>query len=169
MDSKKVILVLTLRPTLDKGPGSHFLGTNLDWFVANWILELDCTLVPSLILGSLKSGALHLGLFFGWNQLIFHPKQVPCRCSLNLPLFGFGSLFKGLGTNLKLLTNKIVWIHRVLDPRVKSPLNLIEDQSRSGSSLVLLPILSQVRNWDLYVIGNTFLVLSRPSDVPFVS
>jgi hypothetical protein len=33
-------------------PGSNFLGTNLDWFEANWILGLDCTLVPSLILGS---------------------------------------------------------------------------------------------------------------------
>jgi hypothetical protein len=41
-----------LRPTLDEGPGSNFLGTNLDWFEANWILELDYTLVPSPILGS---------------------------------------------------------------------------------------------------------------------
>ncbi len=40
------------RPTLDEGPGSNLLGTNLDWFEANWILELDYTLVPSLILGS---------------------------------------------------------------------------------------------------------------------
>jgi hypothetical protein len=39
-------------PTLEEGPGSNFLGTNLDWFEANWILELDSTLVPSLILGS---------------------------------------------------------------------------------------------------------------------
>ncbi len=38
--------------TLDKGPGSNFLGTIWDWFEANWILELDYTLVPSLILGS---------------------------------------------------------------------------------------------------------------------
>jgi hypothetical protein len=38
--------------TLDEGPGSNFLGTNLDWFEANWILELNYTLVPSLILGS---------------------------------------------------------------------------------------------------------------------
>jgi hypothetical protein len=30
-----------IRPTLDQGPGSNFLGTNLDWFEANWILELD--------------------------------------------------------------------------------------------------------------------------------
>jgi hypothetical protein len=69
---------------------------------------LDRTLVPSLILGSPKSGALLLGLFFGLNQLIFPPKQVPCRFSLNLPLFGLGPSFKGLGTNLKLLTDKIV-------------------------------------------------------------
>jgi hypothetical protein len=39
-------------PALDQGPESNFLGTNLDWFEANWILELDYTLVPSLILGS---------------------------------------------------------------------------------------------------------------------
>jgi len=45
--------------------------------------------------------------FFGPNQLLFPPKQVPCRFSLNLPLFGLGPLSKGLGTNLKLLTNKI--------------------------------------------------------------
>jgi len=47
-------------------------------------------LVPSLILGSSKSGALLLALFFSQNQLIFPPKQVPCRFSLNLPLFGLG-------------------------------------------------------------------------------
>jgi hypothetical protein len=38
--------------TLDEGPGCNFLGTNLDSFEANWILELDYILVPSLILGS---------------------------------------------------------------------------------------------------------------------
>jgi hypothetical protein len=43
---------LYLRPTLDEGPGSNFLGNNLDWFEANWILELECTLIPSRILGS---------------------------------------------------------------------------------------------------------------------
>jgi hypothetical protein len=41
-----------LRHTLDEGPRSKFLGTNLDRFEANWILELDYTLVPSLILDS---------------------------------------------------------------------------------------------------------------------
>jgi len=48
-----------------------------------------------------------LALFFGLNQLIFFPKQVSFRFSLNLPLFCFGPWFKGLVMNLKLLTNKI--------------------------------------------------------------
>jgi len=35
------------RPTLgDLGTGSNFLGTNLDWFEVNWILELDLYLGP---------------------------------------------------------------------------------------------------------------------------
>jgi hypothetical protein len=106
----------TLRPTLDKGPGSNFLGTNLDWFDANWILELDSTLVPSLTLGSPNQElALLLALFFGTSQLIFPPKQVPCRFSVNLPFFGLGPSSKGLGTNLKLSTNKVAWIHCSLD------------------------------------------------------
>jgi hypothetical protein len=63
--------------------------------------------VPSLILGSPSQELSFLALFFGLNQLIFPPKQVPCRFSLKLPLFGLGRLLKGLGTNLKLLTNKI--------------------------------------------------------------
>ncbi len=114
-----------LRHTLDEGPRSNFLGTNLDWFEANWILESDCTLVPSLILGS-PNQELSLALFFGPNQLIFPPKQVPCRFCLNLPLFDLGPLSKGLGTNLKLSTNKIAWIHWSLDlgPSSKVALSL---------------------------------------------
>jgi hypothetical protein len=110
----------TLRPTLDEGPGSNFLGTNLDSFEANWILELDYTMVPSLILGSPNQELS----FFGSKPIIFLPKQVPCRFSLNLPLLGLGPLSKGLGTKLKLLgTNKIAWIHWSLDlegPRLRS-------------------------------------------------
>jgi hypothetical protein len=54
-------------------------------------------------------------VFLGPNQLIFSPKQVPCRFSLNLPHLGLGPLSKGLGTKLKLSTNKIAWIHWSLD------------------------------------------------------
>ncbi len=51
----------------------------------------------------------------GWNQFIFPPKQVSCSFCLNLSFFGLGPLSKGLGTNLKLSTNKISWIHWSLD------------------------------------------------------
>jgi hypothetical protein len=47
------------------------------------------------------------GTVFWSKPMDFPSKQVPCSFSLNLPLFGLGPLFKGLGTNLKLLTNKI--------------------------------------------------------------
>jgi hypothetical protein len=49
------VYVFTLRPTLDEGPRSNFLGTNLNSFEAK-IESLSWTrvgtLVPSLILGS---------------------------------------------------------------------------------------------------------------------
>ncbi len=50
-----------------------------------------------------------------------------CRFSLNLPLFGLGPSSKDLGTNLKLSTNKIVWIHWSLDlePLSKVTLNWV--------------------------------------------
>ncbi len=67
--------------------------------------------MPSLIFAFPKTGALLL-LVFLKN---FRPKQVPCRFSLSLPLFGLGPSSKGLGTNLKLPTNKIAWIHWSLD------------------------------------------------------
>ncbi len=72
------------------------------------------SLAWSLVL-QIRSSPLIEHCFFGPNQLIFPPKQVPCRFSLNLPLFGLGPSFKGLGTNLKLSTNKIAWIHWSLD------------------------------------------------------
>ncbi len=75
-----------------------------------------------------KSGALLLALLFGPNQLIFPPKQVPCRFSLNLSLFGLGPSSKGLCTNLKLSTNNFVWIHWSLDlgPLSKVALKLLK-------------------------------------------
>ncbi len=48
-----------------------------------------------------------LRLILGSPNKELSPKQVTCRFSLNLPLFGLGPSSKGLGTNLKLLTNKI--------------------------------------------------------------
>jgi hypothetical protein len=53
----------------------------------------------------------HPQLVHWWLLVHSSPKQVPCRFSLNLPLFGLGPSSKDFGTNLKLLTNKIAWIH----------------------------------------------------------
>jgi hypothetical protein len=47
---------------------SSFLGTNLDRFEPNWILELDCTLVPSLILGSSNQKLSFSHCFLVWNN-----------------------------------------------------------------------------------------------------
>jgi hypothetical protein len=120
-----ILLPIGLRPPLDQGRGSNFLATNLDWFEANWILESDHTWVPRTIPGSPNQELSILALFFDPNQLIFPPKLVPCRFSLNLPLFGLGPSSIGLGINLKLSTNKIAWIHWSLDlgPSSKVALN----------------------------------------------
>jgi len=48
---------------LDMGPGSKFVETNLDSFEANWILELEPALDPSLRLGSSNHGLTFLVLF----------------------------------------------------------------------------------------------------------
>jgi len=67
-----------------------------------------------------------VALDFTWvsTQLLKCKLGVPCRFSLNLPLFGLGPSFKGLGTNLKLSTNKIVWIHWSLDLGLSSKVTL---------------------------------------------
>jgi len=109
-----------LGPTLDEGPGSNFLGTNLDSCEANWILELECTRVLSLILGSPNQELSFNHCLLVWTNWFF--LQHRCHISLNLPLFGLGPSSKGLGTNSKLSTNKIAWIHWSLDLRLKLPL-----------------------------------------------
>jgi hypothetical protein len=63
-----------LRPTLDEGPGSNFLGTNLDSFEANWNLELDDTLVPSLISGSPNQELSFFSTVF-WSEPIDFPSK----------------------------------------------------------------------------------------------
>jgi hypothetical protein len=53
----------TFMPTFDEGPWSKFLGTNLDSFQVNWILEFDPTLDPSLHLGSRNHHELSFEVF----------------------------------------------------------------------------------------------------------
>jgi hypothetical protein len=69
-----------LRTTLDEDRGSNFLGTNLDWFEANWILELDCTLVPSLILSSPNQELSFLHCFLVWTNWF----SLQSRCYVGL-------------------------------------------------------------------------------------
>jgi len=101
-----------LRPTLHQGPGSNFLGTNLDWFEANWILSwtVRWSLAWLLVLQIKNSPS---SIVFWFEPIDFLSKTG--RFNFNLPLFGLGPSFKGLGTNLKLWTNKIAWIHWSLD------------------------------------------------------
>jgi hypothetical protein len=87
------------------GSRSKFTWTNLDPFEANWILELDLALFGFWFF---KWWTFFLGLFFGPHQLIFPPKEVPCRFSFNLPPFSLGPSSKALGSNWKLSTNKII-------------------------------------------------------------
>jgi hypothetical protein len=89
---------------------------------ANWILELN----SSSLLASWfsKSWAL-LGshFFLGSKPIDFPSKMVPCRFSLNLPIFGRGPSFKGHGSNLWLSSNRIALFHWTLD--LGQVLNLI--------------------------------------------
>jgi len=95
--------------------GSSFLGTNLDRFEPNWILELDCTLVPSLILGSSNQKLSFSHCFLVWNNRF----SLQNSCHIDLAsiwnFFGLWPSFKGVRNNLKLSTNKIAWIHWTLD------------------------------------------------------
>ncbi len=107
--------VLWLRPTLEECLRSSFLRTNLDWFEANWILVLDCMLVLSLIIGSPNQelSLQHcLSVWTNWFSL-------ENRCHVGLAsichFLVLDSRLKALGTNLKLSTNKIAWIHSSLD------------------------------------------------------
>jgi hypothetical protein len=64
------------------GPGSKFLGTNLDPFEASWILELYHALDPSLHLGS-PNHELSFELIFKSSKPVDFPLKI-------VPLFGLG-------------------------------------------------------------------------------
>jgi len=98
------------------GLGSKYWGTNLDSFEANWTFELDLALNPSLHFGSSNHEFSFWAFFWGLNQLIFPSKSLQCKFSLDLPLFGLGPSFKGLGSNyLWLSSNRIALFHWTLD------------------------------------------------------
>ncbi len=104
-----------------------------------WVGPLDLWSLAWFLILQIK--ALLLALFFGLNQLIFAPKQVPCRFSLNLPLFGLGPSSTGLGTHSKLSTNNIAWIHWCLGlgPSSKVALSLLP---KLVEKVVWVPLIS---------------------------
>jgi hypothetical protein len=107
------------------GPGFKFLGIKLDSFEANWILEMEPALNPSLNLGSPK---LELSFeHFFWkleNWLIFPAKWCLCRFSHNLPQFCLGPSSKGHESNLWLSAIRNSLFHRTLDLRPSSKMTL---------------------------------------------
>jgi hypothetical protein len=97
------------------GSKVQIYGNQLDSFETNWILELDLVLEDSLCLGS-SNHELSLLVFFFWCKLIYFPfEMVPCKFSLDLPLFGLGISSKGRGSNLWLSPDRIT-----LDPRPRT-------------------------------------------------
>jgi hypothetical protein len=81
---KNILLLIQLRPTIDGGPVSKLLGTNLDSFEAIWILELDHALDPSLHLGSSNHEPSFLALVFGSEPIDFPSKMVPCTFCISI-------------------------------------------------------------------------------------
>jgi hypothetical protein len=68
------------------------------------------TLDPRLHFGSLNH-ELSFKLFFWFRPIGFPSKMMPRTLNHNLICVGPGSLFKGLGTNLKFLNNRTTWFH----------------------------------------------------------
>jgi hypothetical protein len=104
---------------------------NLDTFEANWVLELDPALDPSLHLGSSNSELSFFNsfIYLFWFESIDFPSKMVWRCkfSLNLPLLGLGPSSKGLGSNLLWLSShRIALFHWTLDlePSSKVALNI---------------------------------------------
>jgi hypothetical protein len=116
-------------PTLDACLGSKFLGTNLDSFEANGILELlDHALDLSLVLQIMSSPFELFFLFFGSEPIDFHSKMVPCRFSLNFATFWSFTL------NLK-ATGPIYGFHPIGLLYFIGPLSLMYSGSKVGATL----------------------------------
>ncbi len=79
---------------------------------------------PSLHLGS-PNHELSFELFVFWSKPIHFPsKMVPCRFSLDLPLFGLGPSSKGHGFNLWHSSNRIPLFHLTLNLKHSSKVAL---------------------------------------------
>jgi hypothetical protein len=119
-----------LRPTLDGGPASKFLGMNLNSLSWTLPMTLACILVLQ-IMGS------PFWLFFFLSKPINFPfKMVTCRFSLGFPLFGLGLSSKGYGCNLWLSSNTIALFHWTLNLGARSKVTLNQQLRVSERSQV---------------------------------
>jgi hypothetical protein len=79
--------------------------------IKNWKNEQPWTLICTFILQTMSS----LLNYYFWSKPIGFPfKMMPCKLNHNIICLGPKSLFKCLGTNLKLLTNRNVRFHLTL-------------------------------------------------------
>jgi hypothetical protein len=115
-----------LRPTLDGGQGSKFLGmkfNSLSWTLP-WISVLQIMSSP-------------LWLFFFLSKPIDFPfKMMTCRFSPGFPLFGLGPSSKGYGCNLWLSSNTIALFHWTLNLGARSKVTLNQQLRVSERSQV---------------------------------
>jgi hypothetical protein len=70
-----------------------------------WRIYQPWTLTYTLVFQTMS---FPLSSFFCFGPIGFPSKMMPCKLNHNFICLGFGPLSKGLGTNLKLLTNRNV-------------------------------------------------------------
>ncbi len=89
-----------------------------------WKNEQPWTLACTLVLQAMN---FPLGSFFGFGPISFPSKMICNRLNHNLIYLNPWSLFKGLYTNLKLLTIRNVWFdwNPLLGPLSKMAFNLL--------------------------------------------
>jgi hypothetical protein len=136
-----MLLIYILRPTLDgvQGPNSkELMWTHLKLIGSlSWSLHwtLACILVLQII-------SFFFFFFFCYSGS-FEPidvtsKMVPCRFSLDLPLFGLGPSSKGHRSNLWLSSNRIALFHWTLDLGSSSKVALIVEVDDDDMLMLLM-------------------------------
>jgi hypothetical protein len=116
--------------------------------------EQPWTLVYTLILQTMSCP---FKCYFWFGPIDFPSKMMSCRLNHNLIRFGLGPLSKCLGTNLKLSTNKNVWVHwtLLLGPLSKMVLNIspiFQKDQVLWSSLTLCNVWSHPKVITCYIM-----------------
>jgi hypothetical protein len=88
----------------------------------------------------------HLSSFFLWCEPIHFPsKMVPCRFSLDLPLFGLRPSSRGHGSDLWLSTNRIALFNCTFDSHLNLLVHIAFHMVFFASSLVPLRGRAQIQ------------------------